>query len=459
MSTSCERCGGKDVLEAGSGEGYGADLISTVATGVTCVDYDLSAVEHTRARYPQLTIHQANLIDLPLAAESVDMVVNFQVIEHLWDQPAFVAECLRVLRRGGELLISTPNRITFSPGRDTPLNPFHTRELNPAELRELLEDAGFTVTETLGVFHGAGMRALDAKWGGSFIDAQIERALSGQPWPQELTDDVAGVGTGRFPHHRHRPRGESRPAVRRGETLSDNALREASPVPGMFSLVLHSHLPWLANHGRWPVGEEWLYQSWAASYQPVFAALRRLAADGFTDQLTLGITPVLAAQLDDPHCLTSMYEWLADWQLRGAEAAISRTDTGSAARPTASVNDLGTREYRSAAAALVDFETHWRHGGSALIRSMIDSGTIELLGGPLAHPFAPLLDPRLRDFSLREGLSDAQLRFDTRPARDLGPGMRLRAGHGVGLPGRRGPALHGRRPGPARRHRPGPHGR
>ncbi|PXW32550.1 UNVERIFIED_CONTAM: 2-polyprenyl-3-methyl-5-hydroxy-6-metoxy-1,4-benzoquinol methylase [Williamsia faeni] len=193
-----ERCRAKDVLEAGSGEGYGADLISTVATGVTCVDYDLSAVEHTRARYPRLTIHQANLIDLPLADESVDLVVNFQVIEHLWDQPAFVAECLRVLRSGGELLISTPNRITFSPGRDTPLNPFHTRELNPGELRELLEDAGFAVTDALGVFHGAGMQALDSKWGGSFIDAQIERALSGEPWPAELTDDVAGVATADF---------------------------------------------------------------------------------------------------------------------------------------------------------------------------------------------------------------------------------------------------------------------
>ena len=53
-------------------------------------------------------------------------------------------------------------------------------------------------------------------------------------------------------------------------------------VPGQFSIVLHSHLPWLANHGRWPVGEEWLYQSWAGSYQPLFAAFRRLAADGLT---------------------------------------------------------------------------------------------------------------------------------------------------------------------------------
>lgn len=88
-----------------------------------------------------------------------------------------------------------------------------------------------------------------------------------------------------------------------------------SAVPGQFTLVLHSHLPWLANHGRWPVGEEWLYQSWAASYLPVVEVLNRLADDGFHDQLSLGITPVLAAQLDDPHCCASMHTWLADWQL------------------------------------------------------------------------------------------------------------------------------------------------
>ncbi|MGV0803483.1 class I SAM-dependent methyltransferase, partial [Mycolicibacterium elephantis] len=79
-----------------------------------------------------------NLAELPLADDEVDVVVNFQVIEHLWDQGQFVSECLRVLRPGGTLLISTPNRITFSPGLDTPVNPFHTRELNAAELTELL---------------------------------------------------------------------------------------------------------------------------------------------------------------------------------------------------------------------------------------------------------------------------------------------------------------------------------
>jgi SAM-dependent methyltransferase len=188
-----DRCAGKTVLEAGSGEGYGADMIADVATTVVGLDYDTSAVEHVRARYPRVEMLQGNLAALPLEGTSVDVVVNFQVIEHLWDQSQFLRECLRVLRPGGELLISTPNRITFSPGRDTPLNPFHTRELNAAELTELLVDTGFEVAQMVGVHHGPSLKTLDAKHGGSFIDAQIERALAGEPWPAELTADVASV--------------------------------------------------------------------------------------------------------------------------------------------------------------------------------------------------------------------------------------------------------------------------
>ncbi|WP_076480235.1 class I SAM-dependent methyltransferase [Williamsia sterculiae] len=191
-------CADRDVLEAGSGEGYGADMIADAARSVTCVDYDTAAVAHTRARYPRLTVHQGNLVDLPLSDASVDVVVNFQVIEHLWDQPAFVAECVRVLRPGGLLLISTPNRITFSPGRDTPLNPFHTRELNAAELRALLTDGGLRVREMLGVHHGTRLGDLDEKWGGSIIDAQIDRALAGTPWPDDLAGDVAAVAADDF---------------------------------------------------------------------------------------------------------------------------------------------------------------------------------------------------------------------------------------------------------------------
>jgi SAM-dependent methyltransferase len=192
------RCVDRDVLEAGCGEGYGADLIADVARQVIGLDYDESAVAHVRARYPRVDMRHGNLAALPLGAGSVDVVVNFQVIEHLWDQRQFVGECLRVLRPGGLLLMSTPNRVTFSPGRDTPINPFHTRELNAAELTELLTSQGFSMEAMLGVFHGPRLAELDERYGGSLIDAQIERALADAPWSEELLADVASVTTDDF---------------------------------------------------------------------------------------------------------------------------------------------------------------------------------------------------------------------------------------------------------------------
>ncbi len=186
-------CAGQDVLEAGCGEGYGADLIASVARRVVAVDYDAATVAHVRDRYPRVEVMAANLAAVPMPDASVDVVVNFQVIEHLWDQPQFITECLRLVRPGGLLLMSTPNRITFTPGSDTPVNPFHTRELNAAELRELLETGGFRVRSMSGVFHGPGLAAIDARHGGSVIEAQITRAVADAPWSEDLLSDVASV--------------------------------------------------------------------------------------------------------------------------------------------------------------------------------------------------------------------------------------------------------------------------
>jgi SAM-dependent methyltransferase len=193
-----QHCAGREVLEAGCGEGYGADLIAGVARRVIALDYDEAAVAHVRARYPRVEALHGNLAELPLAGASVDVVVNFQVIEHLWDQAQFVGECARVLRPSGLLMVSTPNRITFSPGRDTPVNPFHTRELNADELTELLVDAGFASVSMSGVFHGPRLAEMDARHGGSIIDAQIARAVADAPWPADLLADVAAVTTADF---------------------------------------------------------------------------------------------------------------------------------------------------------------------------------------------------------------------------------------------------------------------
>jgi 1,4-alpha-glucan branching enzyme len=180
----------------------------------------------------------------------------------------------------------------------------------------------------------------------------------------------------------------------------------AAPV-GTFALVLHSHLPWLAHHGRWPVGEEWLYQAWAGSYLPLVRVLDRLAADGYRDVLTLGLTPVLADQLDDPYCLTGLTAWLADWQLRAQDLAIRRD------RSTA---ELAEVEFRAAGQALEEAATGWRHGGSPRWRALVAAGVIELLGGPATHPVLPLLEPRVARLALAAGLDDARSRWGAQPA-------------------------------------------
>ncbi|OBG35789.1 1,4-alpha-glucan branching protein [Mycobacterium alsense] len=201
-------------------------------------------------------------------------------------------------------------------------------------------------------------------------------------------------------------------------------MRESpAQVPGLFTLVLHTHLPWLAHHGRWPVGEEWLYQSWAAAYRPLLRVLRTLAGEDRRHLLTLGVTPVVNAQLDDPYCLDGMHHWLANWRLRAAEASAAAGARSAPRSKSAhyhsctpeALRALGIREEADAQAALEDFATLWRHGGSPLLRALIDAGTVELLGGPLAHPFQPLLNPRLREFALREGLADAHHRLAHQP--------------------------------------------
>jgi SAM-dependent methyltransferase len=198
-------CAGATVLEAGCGEGYGAGLIAPVAERVLALDYDEPATAHVARRYPEVAVARTNLAYLPVRSSAVDVVANFQVIEHLWDQAGFLAECHRVLKPGGRLLVTTPNRITFTPDSDTPLNPYHTRELSPTELDELLREAGFTVERLHGLHHAPSLKELDNRYGGSIIDAQLDVVMGELPgqavWPEALLADVEAIRAADFAVH------------------------------------------------------------------------------------------------------------------------------------------------------------------------------------------------------------------------------------------------------------------
>jgi 1,4-alpha-glucan branching enzyme len=175
---------------------------------------------------------------------------------------------------------------------------------------------------------------------------------------------------------------------------------------GSFSLVLHTHLPWVAHQGTWPVGEEWLHQAFTGSWRRVIRVIEKLASHGYSDLLTLGVTPVVAAMMDDPYCLDEIHSWAGRWQLRAAELA-ARSEH----------RDLAGHEFAQASKCLADLEGRWLSGGlSSVLRPLIDAGVIEFLSGPATHPFQPLLTERFAAAQLRTGLADSALRLGTSAA-------------------------------------------
>ena len=132
---------GKRVLDAACGEGYGSALLADVATDVVGVDIDPGSIEHARTRYasiPRLRYECADATALPFADQAFDLVVSFETLEHLTAQEQLLAGFARVLADDGLLLISSPDKRTYSELAGFH-NEFHVRELYREELLDLLK--------------------------------------------------------------------------------------------------------------------------------------------------------------------------------------------------------------------------------------------------------------------------------------------------------------------------------
>lgn len=130
---------GLKVLDAACGEGYGSALLATAASFVTGVDLSESAVEHARARYrsDRLEFHVADCLELPFDDDAFDCIVSFETLEHLEDHQGLLTEFRRVLKPGGFLLLSSPDKAVYSDQQQN-RNEFHLRELYRDEFETLL---------------------------------------------------------------------------------------------------------------------------------------------------------------------------------------------------------------------------------------------------------------------------------------------------------------------------------
>ena len=117
---AAERIGG-DVLEIGTGSGYGIEAVAPKAARFVTVDKHLPPVDF--GRFPGVVFRQTAVPPLPFADGEFDCVISFQVIEHIKQDAEFVREIYRVLRPGGRFIVTTPNA-PMSLTR----NPWHVRD-------------------------------------------------------------------------------------------------------------------------------------------------------------------------------------------------------------------------------------------------------------------------------------------------------------------------------------------
>ena len=137
---------GGTVVEIGCGDGRGIDLLAPLSTRYIALDKNTAVIEKKKASHPQLEVVEATIPPISqIPDQTADVIISFQVIEHILDDTLFLEEIYRILKPGGKAYLTTPNiKLTLTR------NPWHIREYTADELGRL-SGAIFDEVEMLGV--------------------------------------------------------------------------------------------------------------------------------------------------------------------------------------------------------------------------------------------------------------------------------------------------------------------
>jgi 1,4-alpha-glucan branching enzyme len=181
---------------------------------------------------------------------------------------------------------------------------------------------------------------------------------------------------------------------------------------GAFTFVLHSHIPYCRQAGRWPHGEEWIHEALLETYLPLLDALWSLRDEGINFKSTIGLTPVLADQLRDSLINTHFVEY-TERNLAAAEADLVR-HRGAGAGHLADLAQFYVRLYQE---ALTNYRDRYRSDVVGAFGSLQETGHIEIATSGATHGYLPLMD---RDSTIAAQIGvgvDAYTRMFGRPPR------------------------------------------
>jgi ubiquinone/menaquinone biosynthesis C-methylase UbiE len=132
----------KTVLDIGCGSGHGSSCLSKKFKKVYGVDVSAEAVRYAKENWQEDNIDfvVGSATAIPFPDSTFDTAVAMEVFEHIEHWEDFLLELRRVVKKDGEIYISTPNKDIYSPGTAKPINPHHFFEMTEPEFRKAIGD-------------------------------------------------------------------------------------------------------------------------------------------------------------------------------------------------------------------------------------------------------------------------------------------------------------------------------
>jgi 1,4-alpha-glucan branching enzyme len=182
-------------------------------------------------------------------------------------------------------------------------------------------------------------------------------------------------------------------------------------IKGYFTFVLHSHLPWVLGHGRWPHGTDWLNEAIAECYIPLLNKIIQLADEGYHPRLNIGITPILQEQLRSP-ILINEFEYYLKNKIEAADNDIK--EFSKKGQKTFLQIAMMWRDYYLRISE--DFKDKFKKDLLKSFSQLQKQGYIEIMTSAATHGYLPLLkNDRSVDAQINLGVQVYKKNFGQAP--------------------------------------------